>query len=285
VENRWQVIKTTLQNISESVLGYVTSERKEWISAQSWEKIEKRRELKAKLSQGISEEARHQLQEEYSFLDKDIKRSIRRDHRIFLEGMAQRAQEAADRGNMKELFHISRKMTNTAVNLNAPIRSKTGDVVTEVQGQLERWREHFIEVLNSEGSEADDTPLHSSPELQISIRPPSKREILQAINKMKNGKTAGADRIPAEVLKAEPNVSADMLYPLLFDIWNEECFPSDWKEDIIVKIPKKGDLSNCSNWRGTTLLATVGKNFNRIILDRIMEQLQKKIRMEQAGFL
>jgi hypothetical protein len=29
VENSWQVIKTTLQNISKSVLGYVTSERKE----------------------------------------------------------------------------------------------------------------------------------------------------------------------------------------------------------------------------------------------------------------
>jgi hypothetical protein len=27
VENRWQVIKTTLQNISKSVLGYVASER------------------------------------------------------------------------------------------------------------------------------------------------------------------------------------------------------------------------------------------------------------------
>jgi GTPase involved in cell partitioning and DNA repair len=46
VENRWQVIKTTLQNISESVLGYVTSERKEWISAQSWEKIEKKKRAK-----------------------------------------------------------------------------------------------------------------------------------------------------------------------------------------------------------------------------------------------
>jgi hypothetical protein len=69
-----------LKNIFESVLGYVTRERKYWISAPSWEKIKKRREIK----------------EEYSFLDKDIKRSIRRDHRIFLEGMAQRAQEAAE---------------------------------------------------------------------------------------------------------------------------------------------------------------------------------------------
>jgi hypothetical protein len=49
--------------------------------------------------------------------------------------------------------------------------------MTDVQGQLERWREHFIEVLNSEGSEADDTPLYSSPEQQINTRPHSKREI------------------------------------------------------------------------------------------------------------
>jgi hypothetical protein len=154
-------------------------------------------------------------------------------------------------------------MTNTAVNSNAAIRSKTGNIVTEVQGQLERWREHFIEVLSSEGSEADDTPLHSSPELQISTRPPLKLELPQAIRKTKNQKAAGAVRIPAEVLKVEPNVSADMLYPLFLDIWNEERFPSDWKDGSIVKIPKKGDLKNCSNRRGITFLATVSKIFKQ----------------------
>jgi hypothetical protein len=35
-----------------------------------------------------------------------------------------------------------------------------------------------------------------------------------------------------------------MLYPLFLAVWNEERFPSDWKKGIIVKIPKKGDLSN-----------------------------------------
>jgi hypothetical protein len=44
---------------------------------QSHGKRSKKGELKAKLSRGISEEARHQLEEEYSFLNKDIKRSIR----------------------------------------------------------------------------------------------------------------------------------------------------------------------------------------------------------------
>jgi hypothetical protein len=75
-----------------------------------------------------------------------------------------------------------------------------------------------------------------------------------------------------------------MLYPLFLVIWNEELFPSDWKEGIIVMIPKKGHLGNCSNWWGITLLATVSKIFNKIILERIMEPLEKKIRKEQAGF-
>jgi hypothetical protein len=101
---------------------------------------------------------------------------------------------------------------------------------------------------------------------------------------MKSGKAAGADIIPAEVIKVEPTVSADTLCTLFLDMWNEESLSSDWKEGIIIKIPQKGDLSNCSNWRGVTLLATLSKILNRIILDRIMELLEKKIRMEQAGF-
>jgi len=64
---------------------------------------------------------------------------------------------------------------------------------------------------------------------------------------MKNGKSAGADNIPAEVLKVDPYISADILLPLFQDIWQTETFPKEWKEGIIVKVPKKGDLSQCRN--------------------------------------
>jgi hypothetical protein len=49
-------------------------------------------------------------------------------------------------------------------------------------------------------------------------------------------------------LKVDPNVAADMLLLLFQDIWKEEKFPKEWTEGIIVKISKKGDLSNCNNW-------------------------------------
>ncbi|VDP71922.1 unnamed protein product [Schistosoma mattheei] len=33
----------------------------------------------------------------------------------------------------------------------------------------------------------------------------------------------------------------------------------------MTKIPKKGDLSKCKNYRGTTLLSIPGKVFNRVL--------------------
>jgi hypothetical protein len=59
------------------------------------------------------------------------------------------------------------------------------------------------------------------PELQISIRPPSKREIIEAIKAMKKGKASGIDNIPAEILQVDPHLSTEMLYPLFLDIWKE----------------------------------------------------------------
>jgi len=85
-------------------------------------------------------------------------------------------------------------------------------------------------------------------QLTISIRPPSKRETVNAIRAMKNGKAAGADNIPSEVLKTDPYISTDILLPLFQDIWQKEVFPKEWKEGIIIKIPKKEDLSQCKNW-------------------------------------
>ena len=72
---------------------------------------------------------------------------------------------------------------------------------------------------------------------------------------MKNGKAAGAGNIPAEVLKVDPHISAYILLPLFQDIWQTETFPKEQKEGIIVKVPKKGDISQCRNCRGVTLQA------------------------------
>nr|KAG5701747.1 hypothetical protein BaRGS_004349 [Batillaria attramentaria] len=109
-------------------------------------------------------------------------------------------------------------------------------------------------------------------------------EIARAIKSLKNGKAAGPDGIPPEALKSDTTAAAEALHPLLHKIWEQEQVPSDWKLGYLVKLPKKGDLSQCGNWRGIMLLSIPSKVLTRIILERLKEALDKRLRPEQAGF-
>ncbi|VDP56652.1 unnamed protein product, partial [Schistosoma margrebowiei] len=73
-----------------------------------------------------------------------------------------------------------------------------------------------------------------------------------AVRQIKNGKAAGPDNIPAEALKSDTELTTNTLYLPFRKIWEEEQVPMDWKEEHLVKIPKKGDLSKCENYRGIT---------------------------------
>jgi hypothetical protein len=75
-----------------------------------------------------------------------------------------------------------------------------------------------------------------------------------------------------------------MHLPLFEKIWEEEEIPTDWKDKHIIKLPTKGDLSNCENYRGITLLSVPGKVFNRVLLERMRNGVDVRLRDHQAGF-
>jgi hypothetical protein len=95
------MIKTTLRNISESTLVYMAKERNEWISNITWDKINGRPKYVG--GRDLSDQQKRLLSEEYRSLGKEVKRSARKDHRGYIDGMAEYAQNAANKGNMKEL--------------------------------------------------------------------------------------------------------------------------------------------------------------------------------------
>ena len=119
-------------------------------------------------------------------------------------------------------------------------------------------------------------------DLLINCNKPTREEIKHAIGHIQNGKAAGPDGIPADALKGDTSV--EMLYSLFDEIWEKEEIPAEWKEGYLIKIPKKGDLSHCDNFRGITLLSVPGKVLNRIILELMKGEVDKTLREEQAGF-
>ena len=81
-----------------------------------------------------------------------------------------------------------------------------------------------------------------------------------------------------------PNTMATLLEPLIKTTWELERFPDDWKNSYIIKLQKKGDLSDCKNWRGITLLNSINILVATILYQRLSDKLEPLLRKQQAGF-
>lgn len=115
----------------------------------------------------------------------------------------------------------------------------------------------------------------------------STEEISNALKSLKNMKAPGFDGVFNLVLK---NLSTKV-QTILASIFNRclelSYFPSCWKIAKVIPILKPGkDPSSPSSYRPISLLASISKLFERIILDRLLENINSNdvLPPEQFGF-
>ncbi|KAL9968248.1 hypothetical protein ACROYT_G026600 [Oculina patagonica] len=228
------------------------------------------------------------LQQQYRAKDKAVEKSARQDKRNYIENKAGEAEEAAKVNDSRKLYNITRSLSGKTHQSSTTIKDRNGDVLTTIEDQLKRWAEHFSKTLNRDDPRNPPRLETNVPDLDLNSDAISRDEIRQAIKLLKNNKAPGYDDIPAELLKADIETATEVLFVLFGHIWQEEQLPGDWRKGLIVKIPKKGDTTECTNWRGITLLSVVSKAFDsvhRITLWKLLRLYgvpHKIIRMIQA---
>ena len=85
------------------------------------------------------------------------------------------------------------------------------------------------------------------------------------------GKSPGIDGIPAEVYQYEGEAVLDKLQDLFTNCWEKGTLPQDFRDAVIVSLSKnKGEKSDCSIYRGITLLSIAGKILARVLLNRLI---------------
>lgn len=284
LEEHWCAIRDALTETCQEVLGKRERIIKEWLSSETWQKINNRREIKQKINSCENEDVKKVLREEFTQMNKEVKKSARKDKRHFYDALATEAEEAAEKRDLSTLYKITRTLSTKKTSPDKPVKDKEGNPINREPDQRQRWADHFEELLNRPPptTKLDIPPADSL--LKVNTNPPTKTEILKALKTLKNRKAAGPDGIPPEALKADLSLTANMLLPLLQKSWKEGKVPADWKKGHLVKLPKKGDLGSCKNWRGIMLLSVPSKVLTRIILDRLKDAVDEKLRPEQAGF-
>jgi sorting nexin-29 len=71
---------------------------------------------------------------------------------------------------------------------------------------------------------------------------------------------------------------------LILNIWRSERMPNEWNMSIICTIYKKGEKSECSNYRGISLLNTAYKILATVINNRLTTYAEDLLSQEQKGF-
>ena len=89
-------------------------------------------------------------------------------------------------------------------------------------------------------------------------------------------KASGPDFIAVVVLK---NCEPDLSY-IIAELFNkclkESCFPDCWKVSSVVPVFKNvGERSTAKNYRPVSLLSVVGKVFEKLVNNRIIDHLEK----------
>ena len=89
-------------------------------------------------------------------------------------------------------------------------------------------------------------------------------------------KASGPDCIPVVVLKnCEPELSY-ILAELFNECLKESCFPDCWKVSSVVPVFKNvGERSKAKSYRPVSLLSVVRKVFEKLVNNRIVDQLEK----------
>ena len=86
------------------------------------------------------------------------------------------------------------------------------------------------------------------------------------------------------MLQAGGEQLARQIYKLCNKAWHEGAIPEEWGKSIPVPIPKKGDISSCSNYRTISLINYTGKVLLIVLLNRLKNHLDPYLTEEQAGF-
>ena len=179
----------------------------------------------------------------------------------------------------KQFFLAMKKLKTNRRNISWGIKDKNGKLLTSREEILERWA-LFYEELYDDSKTCNPLPTDE----ELPIPPIMKSEIVSAINRLASGKSPGIDRIHSEFLKAGGDAMVQVLHILFNLILETGDIPSTFKKALIVVLYKKGDRSECKNYRPISLLSHVYKLFMTIIGNRITDDLYSCFPDSQAAY-
>jgi hypothetical protein len=279
INNAWESIRENIKTSAKDNLGYQKlKHNKPWFDDECSRLTDQRKQAKLQWLQNPNQISKDDQQN----LRRETSRIFRNKKREHLKGKINELKANNKNKNIRDLYkgiNEFKKWYQPRINI---IKDENGKLLADLQNVLNRWKNFFNQVLNVHGiHDVRQMDIHTA---EPSVPESSLVEVEIAIGKLKSYKFPGTDNIPAELIKAEGETLYSVIHRLICCVWNKEEFPQQWKESIILPIYKKGDKTDCNNYRGISFSSTACKLLSKILLARLTPYFNEIIGVDQRGF-
>jgi hypothetical protein len=176
----------------------------------------------------------------YNFLNREIKRKTKGCRDKWNQYLCVKVYKSHQAAKSKELYSAIKKITQKTTIRMQTVKSKDGQILTELNDVKDRWRENYEDLYNHQNS-INEVFFSKIPQMPYMEEEPTimRSEVTSAIKKLTEEKAPGFDCIAGEELKASGEAGINVIHKLCCNIWNSETFPDDWGRAIITPIYKK----------------------------------------------
>ena len=225
---------------------------------------------------------------------KESKKEFRKQYRI-----EERDYERSEMNKLNLSGEIDQKYFWYLVNrfkqkIITPIMSDEGEVLTEPvdiqkdwnnyyeklysEGEDEHYDDEFKDFVTGEVRNIDLELRHDKESKYLTGGPITFEDIDKIVKSMANGKAAGYDKMTSEHLKNSGVLLKSIVTWIINGMIKHSAIPKRLKKGLIVSIPKpEKDSVIKGNNRGLTLLPTLYKLFEKVIMNREDNWIQKTV--------
>ena len=227
---------------------------------------------------------------------KDAKREFRRLRRIAIK-----SYEVKEMNELNETEEIDSKFfwwlaSQNKVKIVSPICNEKGEIITDPYEIQQDWNEYYKNLYTESEDEAakydeefkvfvenqipmiEEEMIEKSQGKYLKGGPITHTDIEKIIKKLPKGKACGFDQVTSEHLHHAGVIVRSIITMLLNGIIKCSKIPQRLKKGLIVSIPKPNKDSHVKgNNRGLTLLPTIYKVLEKVIMMRENDWIQKTI--------
>lgn len=283
VDEKWENIKNSLKKAAKETLGVKKGKRKkkEWITEEMLEKMNERRKWK-----NVSTE---EGKRKYRKLNNELRRETDKAREQWTKEKCDDIERLEKEGRYDLMHKVAMELVfkERSARSGIEIELKDGCVVDEMADVKKRWKE-YVEELYDWKNKPNEKDLEIEIEEEVTVEEKGynllEEEIEASIKEMKCRKATGSDELPVELLKALNGEGKEVIRDLCNHIYQEGKWPKDFRETIMIPIPKKRNTKRCEEHRTLSLISHTAKVILRTINRRLYSKLNMVLSEEQYGF-